>query len=179
MKSIKDLLKRFEALDVNLHNIDLWKRLIYSNMSDFKPLMQELLDGNLDIEDTRVILPTNITRFNNPYQAKDRLISDDNPQVLMTNILKRLFPNTTKGEVIREAVVSVKNIDDYKHIIARAYQRLTGRTLTENQIERIVPEIDRYVTLQINVDNMNVKDVKATQIKYANALTPKKLNARL
>lgn len=173
MENAKVLKEKFDRLYVSKNNLLLWRELLRLDQSIFKPLMDEILKGTLDIEDTRVLFRTN--RIYHTYSDKsksgkhDRLISDDLENIPISNIKQKLFPKRNQ-EIIKEVPADILNLPDYRKQIADEYKKRTGKELSEEQISKILPEVERRVLMQTNYNNIDFPNKKEMQIKFNNAI---------
>lgn len=180
MLHIKELKTKFDSLDVNLDNFYLWEKLVNSTYQVYKPIMEKILSGEIDIYDTEELLEVETAKKG--YKAA---ISKNDPTILETrnhiknDLLKRIFgKDYPEMDIIKEVKTLVANLDDYRELIAQLYYKKTGAKLSPVQVEKIIPEIEKEILLQINYENINTSQPKEDQIRFSNALA-NKLDARI
>ncbi|WP_368880303.1 hypothetical protein [Proteus mirabilis] len=133
MNHIKVLYDNFQKLDINDKNFLLYQRLLDLDISDFKPIMEELLSGRLDIEDTRKIL---LNDFSSTFNQEEKFnpFLKDSDQLLRNNLLKRLTSNDGKG-IIKENVIPITNFDDFKHRVYEEFNRQVEENLLNSDFK--------------------------------------------
>ena len=102
MPHISELHAMFKRLDITSKNIALWEALLQLGISTFKPIMNEIISGRLDIEDTRKILPNKLVTSMN--KRLDRRISDNKDyfDILANNLMSRINGDGT--DIIKENI---------------------------------------------------------------------------
>jgi hypothetical protein len=176
MPSISLLKEQFDALPIDSTNIDLYAALLRSDISDYKPLMQQILAGTLDIEDTRKLLPNDAqyNRFGDKNtDARIGLTDEQLAQNMKDNLSARLFG----GEVIKENVMFRPDISSMQTLIAENFTKLTGQTLTQDQINSILPIMNEEVIQELNVANLSMDDVKQVQLVFSDLLSTKPISS--
>jgi hypothetical protein len=165
MQNVSQLKGIFDRLPVTNDNYRLYERLLDLDRSVFKPLMEEIIAGRLDIEDTRPIFNINIQHVKTVIDEKrlPRLIQT--PQDLKRNLINRAFaPN----EVIKEITLPNLEINDLRMIIAEEYALKHGVQLTDREIEALIVAVNGTKM----IDALS-GDSKGDQIKYADAMATK------
>ena len=173
---IRVLKKLFDELPMHPSNMGLYQELLSLDMVEFKPIMEAILDGRIDIEDTRQILRNRfITEFGKLFEnPKDPRISRSTEALVQTmkdNITKRLFDNGK--DVVKENIGFFRNLDDYKNAVANAYYEETSRHLSDEDIARIVPIMEQRYVQELNMANLGgggEKENKKIQLKISDLL---------
>ena len=173
---IRVLKKLFDELPMHPSNMGLYQELLSLDMVEFKPVMEAILDGRIDIEDTRQILRNRfITElgklFENPKDPRISRNTEALVQTMKDNITKRLFDNGK--DVVKENMGFFRNLDDYKNAVANAYYEETGQHLSEEDIARIVPIMEQRYVQELNMANLGGAGAKANkeiQLKISNLL---------
>jgi hypothetical protein len=176
MPSISLLKEQFDALPIDSTNIDLYAALLAADISDYKPLMQQILAGTLDIEDTRKLLPNDAQydRFGDKNaDARIGLTDDQLAQNMKNNLSTRLFG----GDVIKENVFFRPDVSSMQTLIAQNFAKITGQTLTQDQIDSILPIMNEEVIQELNVANLSMDDVKAVQSVFSDLLSVKPITS--
>jgi hypothetical protein len=167
MQNVSELKGTFDRLPVSTGNYSLYERLLALDQSVFKPLMEEILAGRLDIEDTRPLFNVNIRQIVGAETgiSTNKIIqtSDD----LRRNLVNRVF---SPNEVIKEITLPRIDIMDLKMQIAEQYTAKTGQTLTDAQMQVILVAVD--ATRDITATSGGNKD---EQQIYVNAMSAKPL----
>lgn len=168
MPHISELHEMFKKLDITSNNIALWEALLQLDISTFKPIMNEIISGRLDIEDTRKILPNKLVTSMN--KRLDRRISDNKSyfDILANNLMSRINGDGT--DIIKENIV-VYNVDHYKIQIAEQYEKETGNKLTSEEIESILLIADIIAYQELNTTNIQGAEAKKLQNVYSNLLS--------
>jgi hypothetical protein len=169
MQNVSQLKGYFDRLPVTTENYPLYQRLLDLDRSVFKPLMEEIIAGRLDIEDTRPLFNIHIlyviqnVRTAVSEKRLPRLIQT--PQDLKQNLINRAFaPN----EVIKEITLPNLEINDFRMIISEQYAAKTGETLSEREIDALIVAVSGTK----EIDALS-GDTKADQLKYADAMATK------
>jgi hypothetical protein len=164
MKNVSDLKRIFDRLPVDTGNYQLYVKLLDLDITVYRPLMEEILNGRLDIEDTRPIFSISLRGI---MDDADRA-ADTRPRMIQTaddlrrNLVNRAF---SPNEVIKEITLPNHDEKDYRMHVAEAYQARTGDWLTESQFSAIMVA----VAATRRVDLMSGAS-KEEQIKYTNAM---------
>lgn len=182
---IKQLKKLFDELPVHPDNEKLYYDLLKLDMADFKPIMEAIIAGKIDIEDTRQILKLRFLStferlFKNPIDA--RISRNENELVnnMRENLLDRMFG--TGSKIIKENIGFFQNIDDYKRIVANAYYEETGERLSDKEIDMILPAIQERYMQELNTVNyglMSIDGAKEMQLLISDYLTYRPHNSSL
>lgn len=168
MPHISELHAMFKRLDITSKNIALWEALLQLDISTFKPIMNEIISGRLDIEDTRKILPNKLVTSMN--KRLDRRISDNKDyfDILANNLMSRINGDGT--DIIKENIV-VYNVDHYKLQIAEQYEEETGNKLSPEEVESILLIADIIAYQELNATNIQGTEAKKLQNVYSNLLS--------
>jgi hypothetical protein len=123
---------------MNSENVGLYEKLLELDRSVFTPLMEEILGGRLDIEDTRPVL--GITMGAVSVSGGDLLEGQRRPLVqtpedLAANVKARLF---APEEYIREVEVPDRTAADVVAEAVAKYEERTGTKLSQPQIDALV-----------------------------------------
>lgn len=168
MPHISELHAMFKRLDITSKNIALWEALLQLDISTFKPIMNEIISGRLDIEDTRKILPNKLVTSMN--KRLDRRISDNKDyfDILANNLMSRINGDGT--DIIKENIV-IYNVDHYKIQIAEQYEKETGNKLSPEEVESILLIADIIAYQELNAANIQGTEAKKLQNVYSNLLS--------
>jgi hypothetical protein len=164
MIDIRELLSEFNNLNVNLSNIDLYRKLLDLDYSVYKPIILRILDKTLDIEDTRPI-------FNNVFRkdtTSNKLFILNSEAAIKRNFSNRVF-GVDKDNYIKEVDLNVVDISSIKENIKTAYFNNTGKTLTDNQLDVMIIAYTTSKHVDISLDSFN--NDKSQQIAVSNALS--------
>ena len=172
MIHIKELQDKFSNLDVNSKNYVLYERLLLLDISDYKPLMQEILDGRLDIEDTRQPLNNVIPSSNKT--STNRNLSENIVDTMKSNLIARLTGENT-SDIIKENQLFFNNLDDYRYAIAKEYESQTGNTLTDDEINSILVVVQETYYQQLNLEDIDGQN-KETQIFMSDKMSYKPIS---
>lgn len=132
MLSISELKKKFDLLPVDESNWELYQNLLNLDQSVFKPLMEEILAGRMDIEDTRPIFAKYFPRMADTYRqrvAEKRMLINDADD-LRENVARRYHDPQS---AIREVSLTDPAYEDVRQQMIADYEAETGETLTERQ----------------------------------------------
>lgn len=167
MKHISALKLQFDRLPVTEANYALYDRLMSLDISVYKPILDEILAGRLDIEDTRPMFNVTINSIVNPVAMGtplNQLIT--NAAGLKANLINRVF---NKTQVIKEADIgNASMVSTLQQQIADNYFAQTGIQLTTNQISVLVIAVQNTQKL-----NLTTQQSKAAQIVASNLLSVK------
>lgn len=174
MASIKLLKDKFDALVFSETNMVLYEALLRLDISDFKPVMESLLSGEIDIEDTRKIFANDIKtdwlgRYI-PLSQKDARLSPDIAETLKSNLVARLSGNG--DDIIKENLI-YPDLSDLKRQIADTYAEEYGETLTPAEIEMLLPIVENELYVDMNIQNDNAVRDKADQRYISDSLSYK------
>jgi hypothetical protein len=172
MIHVKELQDKFSKLDVNSKNYFLYERLLLLDISDYKPLMQEILDGRLDIEDTRQLL-SNIIYSNNKIST-NRNLSENIVDTMKSNLISRLTGENT-SDIVKENQLFFNNLDDYKYAIAKEYEEQTGNTLTDDEVNSILVIVQETYYQQLNLEDIDGQS-KDTQLFMSDKMSYKPIS---
>jgi len=170
MAHIKALHENFSELVITNENIALYQALLELDISTFKPIMNEIISGRIDIEDTRKILSNRLYN-DNKYKKTERRLSDDSnyKEVITNNLISRLLGDGKN--IIKENIVINNNIDHYKQMIAEEYEKEYGIKLSDTDIEDILLIADIIAYQELNYQNISDNNAKNTQLSNANYLS--------
>ena len=130
MAEIAQLKTRFETLRIDRDNLFLYERLLDLDRSIFKPIMRKILDGELDIEDTRPIFSVGF-RYAYASDEARRMWLIDSREKLAANVSNRLFD---QDRYVKEfEVENVDEVENVKSSVIEAYEARTGETLSASQ----------------------------------------------
>jgi hypothetical protein len=172
MIHVKELQDKFSSLDINSKNYALYERLLSLDISDYKPLMQEILDGRLDIEDTRQLL-NNVIPSSNTIST-NRKLSENIVETMKSNLISRLTGEGTTN-IIKENQLFFNNIDDYKYAIAKEYESQTGKTLTDDEVNSILVVVEETYYQQLNLEDIEGQN-KDTQLFMSDKMSYKPIS---
>lgn len=164
MQNISELKAKFNRLPVNKENWELYQRLLDLDMSVFKPLMEEILEGRMDIEDTRPIFGGRLisairsTRFK---EKKRKIVETD------ADLRKNLALRATNPEMaIKEVRLQNREYDEAKSAVIESFERDTGRVLTDGERRALAIALDE----QEDVD-VDLYDSKERQTRLSDMLS--------
>jgi hypothetical protein len=146
MISIEELKKKFDLLPVSTANWELYQNLLSLDQSVFKPIMEEIIEGRMDIEDTRPIFgkyfPKMVeTMRGDLYDAYGKRHLINTPDDLKQNlILRAMAPDRS----IREVTLPSSAYEDIKATILTKYEEETGDTLTDSQKKALLIAFDAF-----------------------------------
>lgn len=153
MQNAIELKKLFDKLDVNLNNRKLFENLLDLDRSVFKPLIEKILTGDLDIEDTRPIFSIFLSKPIGENQLASKMFLIDTPSKLLKNVSDRLF---NPESFIKEADISnIDQIEETKIQVINSYQQSSGVILTDGEKKALVVAIDAYVKNDITTISKN------------------------
>ena len=165
MQSISQLKAKFERLPVDENNWELYENLLALDQSVFKPLMEEILAGRMDIEDTRPIFakyfPRMAENFRNRVSEKRKLINST--EEFRENLSRRY---TNPESAIREITLRDPSYDDIKQEMIASYEAETGKTLTDSERKALI--IAMSETEKIDVD---LYDDKSKQTRLSDLMS--------
>jgi hypothetical protein len=167
MQNVSELKGTFDRLPVSTGNYSLYERLLALDQSVFKPLMEEILTGRLDIEDTRPLFNVNIREI---VSAAEKISTNkiiQTPDDLRRNLVNRVF---SPNDVIKEVTLPRIDIMDLKMQISEQYTAKTGDVLTDAQMQVILVAVD--LTRDISATSGSSKE---EQQIYVNAMSAKPL----
>lgn len=174
MAHIKELQVEFNSLPVSNDNIKLYAALLTLDQYEFKPVMEGILTGRIDIEDTRRIF------YNNGYfrhndrnyntTVKDARVSTDIGKTIADNIQARLFGK--EDNIIKESIIGLDN-NDLKKDIAKEYTRRTGETLSTEDIDALLPILETQLYVELSLYNPNTNKDKEHQNRFSDLLAYK------
>lgn len=153
------LLNKFLALNITIDNIDIWKKLLSVDMSIYKPVIESILNGDIDIEDLGNYLYGDY--YNIYYNDGEEPFLKDFKTVedfFNSNIYNKIVNNNT--EFIKEGFMSIINNEQYRQIIIDKYEAKNGKLTEEQKNMLFIPE----VTLAIL--NVNFERIKPEMINY-------------
>jgi hypothetical protein len=169
MANISLLKKKFDLLPIDENNWELYQRLLNLDISVYKPLMEEILDGRLDIEDTRPLfasyLPRTIDNARNEVSKKRMLINNEDD--LKNNLIVRA---TNPDNVIKEVTIKKQNYEDTKLLVIEKYETYHEVKLTENQKRVLIIAMDNYENTDIDLYGNKEKQSKLSD-KLSTSLT--------
>lgn len=168
MPSIKVLKTKFDELVVNSTNIALYERLLTLDISDYKPLMEEILLGRLGIEDTREVFKNNmlLAAFGGEV-VNDPRISTNMAETMKANLLERM--KGSGDNLIKENLV-FPSTEDLKDQIADRYFKEYGIKLPPEDIVKLLPIIENELISELSLNNNAGTRDKADQLIYSDQL---------
>ena len=179
MPSISLLKEKFDKLLISNENIHLYDALLYLDISDFKPVMEEILLGRIDIEDTRQLFSIMVNypwmnQSDKPYdpfeKLADQLYYPNTAQAVRDNLMARLEGND--GRVIKEAPAFPNQIE-LKARIADEFFRSTGQQLAKEDIEKLLPIVKSELMMELSLYNNNAVKDKSYQLVISDLLSIK------
>ena len=179
MASISLLKDKFDKLPISNDNIHLYDALLYLDISDFKPVMEEILLGRITIEDTRQLFSTlvNYTWMNqndSPYNPFEKLhdprIFTDVAEGIKHNLNARL--NGNDGQVIKEAP-AYPTQSDLRVRIAEDFYKRNGIELSDEDIDKLLPIVKSELIMELSLYNNNAVRDKNYQIILSDILSIK------
>ena len=171
MTSIKILKEKFNRLDINETNIELYEKLFSLNHIQYKLLITEILEGRLDIEHTRPLFSKNLSSKQGITGLP--LLSElhDTIDIIKSNITNKLLKS---NEIIFEGDVLTNDLD-LKFKLGERYESETNTVLSDVQKEKIFTGNNglRQNTTQIDRIELEVyADKKQTQLTNFSLLSP-------
>lgn len=173
MPNISELKKEFDKLPMSLENYPLYSNLLFLDISDFKPLMEALLVGNLDIEDTRPIFSPFVNfQWVKPSQnLKDpRIALDSDAEYLASSTVERI--NGNESAIIKESL-AFPNTQSLKKLIAEEYKRREGIELPEEDLVKLLPIVQEEMVIELSLYNQNAVKDKDYQLLLADLISIK------
>lgn len=174
MPSISLLKDKFDELNVTAQNMELYELLLYSDISDFKPVMEQILLGRLDIEDTRQIFYTVVNHKwltgSGRDVIKDVRISDNIMDTIKNNIIAVL--NNDEKAIIKESII-IPNQSQLKNEIATEFKKRTGMELSKEEIEMLLPIVNTELFIELSLVNPNAIKDKEHQNLFSDLLSLK------
>lgn len=172
MPSVKVLKTKFDDLSFTSDNIVLYAHLLTLDMSDFKPLMEEILLGRIDIEDTRQLFQNEIeTEWSGKYftpTLSDPRISNDIIETMKSNLSSRL---AGEGDNIIKENLLFPSQADIKDKIAQQFFEEHGIRLSPEDVERILPIVETQLFAELSIVNTNGVRNKADQLIISDQLS--------
>ena len=123
MNSIEELKNRFDLLPVDSNNMKLYQKLLHLDISVYKPLMDEILSGRMDIEDTRPIFSS--------------FFSDSKKSFYTSILQKRTLINNAddlKNNLITRLASPEKNIREIT-LLSSDYNNIKAEVITKYSIQ--------------------------------------------
>ena len=172
MANISLLKTEFDKLPVDIDNMMLYEALLYLDISDFKPVMEELLTGRIDIEDTRPIFYNTYVSYywlfeKNRQEIKDVRLSKKVMDTIQNNIISKISGDE-KG-IIREGII-FPDLTNMKIEIANEYFERTGNKLTNEEIDMLLPVVNTELFVELSLINPNANKDKEFQNIFADLL---------
>ena len=163
MINVSELKQKFDLLPVDKNNWSLYQNLLDLDMSVFKPLMEEILEGRMDIEDTRPIfskyMPRVVNAVRNEVENKRRLINTE--EEFRQNLVRRAL---TPDEAIKEVRVANPAYDDIKGVMIDKYEEATGDKLTESQRRAMLIAMEQTQYFDIDLYGNKEKQVRLSDM---------------
>lgn len=172
MTHIKYLKEKFDVLPVAESNIHLYERLLDLDLFDFKPIMEAILEGRLDIEDTRQIFTYNGDIYPSGVSVRDSglpPISDDVFTNVKTSTVQRYSGDP---DIVKESLI-YPNMDDIRHEIAETFFERTGQRMTEEDIDAVIPPVLSELVLTLNLADSEGLRTKQDQLIVSDRLSYK------
>ena len=174
MANISVLKEDFDKLPMSMENYPLYTNLLELDISDFKPLMEALLDNRLDIEDTRPIFsPYMNFQWSKGDRLKDPRIAVENEGYLADAALARL--NGDDSKIIKENI-AFPSTDVLKNMIAEEYFRREGVQLPPEDVAKLIPIIQDELVIELSMYNNNAVKDKEYQLLLADLMSIKPKN---
>jgi hypothetical protein len=163
MQSISQLKAKFEGLPVDENNWELYENLLALDQSVFKPLMEEILAGRMDIEDTRPIFakyfPRMTENFRNRVSEKRKLINST--EEFRENLSRRYM---NPESAIREITLRDPAYDDIKQEMIAAYETETGKTLTESEKKALIIAMSETEKIDVDLYSNKAKQTRLSDM---------------
>ena len=163
MQSISQLKAKFERLPVDENNWELYENLLALDQSVFKPLMEEILAGRMDIEDTRPIFakyfPRMAETFRDRVNKKRWLINTT--EEFRENLSRRY---TEPEKAIREITLRDPAYEDIKQEMIAAYEAETGETLTESERKALIIAMSETEKIDIDLYGDKTKQIRLSDL---------------
>jgi hypothetical protein len=172
MESIQSLFKKFKQLPITNENFFLYERLLSLTQIDFFTLISEILQGRLDIEDTRSIFyeKTTINRSINTNNALPNLINENNLSTqIQTNYNNILFGNQSTKEALM-----LLDFTDEKFRIQNELAK-QGVIISDADVEEIIIGKENYKTVSTDIE----KTLNKEQQLYFSNLLASKINGEI
>lgn len=179
MPSISLLKDRFDELPISNDNIHLYDALLYLDISVFKPVMEEILAGRIDIEDTRQLFSILVNypwmnQNEKPYDPNEKLTDqryyNDSATSIRNNLMARLEGND--NSVIKEAPAYPTQVD-LKVQIAEDFFKRTGIVMSDEDVEKVLPIVKSELMMELSLYNNNAVRDKNYQIIISDLLSIK------
>lgn len=174
MPSISILKEKFDNLPMTADNMALYQVLLFTDISDYKPVMEQILLGKIDIEDTRQIFYNysnyNWARYENKNLAEniyDARISTNIMDTISNNIVAALEGN--EDAIIKESII-IPTQDNLKNQIASEFKKRTGLTMTKAEIDAILPIVNSELFVELSLLNPNAVKDKEHQNLFSDLL---------
>lgn len=143
MSDIKLLKDKFDSFNVNRSNRQLYEKLIDLDRSVYKPLMDKILAGQLDIEDTRPIF----SFFYDFYGENKRLSGRRNilnhiiktNEMFVRNLRDRLFH---PENYVNETYIENEEYESIKEFVINSHEEVTKKTMTEEDKQKVILALD-------------------------------------
>ena len=160
--NIKELKAKFDRLPVTPENYKLYEALLDLDRTVFVPLMEEIIEGRLDIEDTRPLVSSSLMIEELPV-SEERLPILQTGEDLKKNVAARLFDPTN---YIREVQIEDFSVDGEREAALDAFEERTGIRLTPAQRSAFLASKPRMNRVDVSTSN------KDLQIRLTNRLSP-------
>jgi hypothetical protein len=161
MASISLLKEKFDALPFSEDNIALYSILLQLDISDFKPIMEEILSGRINIEDTRAVFANTVnSSWDNGYsKIEDTRISTDISETIKSNLIARMSGNG--NDIVKENLI-FPDTTDLKYQIAAQFKETYGITLPAEDIEKLLPLVEMEVYSELSMNNTGNATINKT-----------------
>ena len=163
MINVSELKKKFDRLPVSKENWELYLNLLSLDQSVYKPLIEEIIEGRMDIEDTRPIFakyyPKIVDNFRKEVTNKRMLINT--PDELKQNLLLRA---EAPDQAIKEVSITNFNYEDVKHDVITAYEQESGSQLTDNERKALLIALNEYEKTDIDLYSDKSKQTRLSDL---------------
>ena len=172
MENIMKLKEKFDSLPISDENVDLYRKLFDLDIADFKPVMEGLLSGEIDIEDTRKLFQNDPDLKTPPgvrYDASSPLpMNADTVDSITANIISSLTEDSPR--TIKETL-TYPSPDTFKNRIAAMYKDQTGITMTPEEVNALIPIIEEELFTSMALGQSKGTRNKADQLSLSDKIT--------
>lgn len=173
MKNIKILKDKLDLLPINEGNIKLYEDLLSLEFGIYKNIIIEVIEGRLDIENTRQLIskyiPQSITNIENIPLLMELENTND---VIKENIINKIIVNN--GTIINDGLI-YKNDTDLKFRMGSSYEIENGVTLSDTDKEKIFTTKGGLQVITTQIDRISIDDTltkKEQQLQNYALLSP-------
>lgn len=164
MQNSIEIKKLFDRLNINTTNRLLFENLLNLDRTVYKPLIEKILSGELDIEDTRPIFSIFLSKPIGENNTVSKMFLIDSNYKFIKNMSDRIFDPLN---FIKELELSNKDqVEETKMKVISDYQKDRNVILTENEKKALIVAIDGF----IKNDAMSIS--KNHQRRFSDSISP-------